>query len=64
MELCAGYAWGKVEGEESEAVWKLRTYIIKSILSFLDHTRFSSAQPGEGLVSYKYCETKVEYNKC
>jgi len=26
MELCAGYAWGKIEGEEPETVWKLRTY--------------------------------------
>jgi len=49
MELCAGYAWGKVEGEEADPVWKLH------------HPRFSSAQPGEGLVSYKQFLERVLY---
>lgn len=51
QELCAGYAWGKVETKEdgSNPVWKLH------------HPKFASAQPAEGTITYKNFLETVQY---
>jgi len=49
MELCAGYSWGKLEGEGDEAVWRL------------SHPKFAAHQPGEGMMSYKQYLENIQY---
>jgi hypothetical protein len=44
QEILVGYAWGKLEqrDEKSPVLWKLA------------NPTFSSVNPGEGMISYKY----------
>jgi hypothetical protein len=49
MEILVGYAWGKLEqrDEKSPILWKLTV------------NSFQAVNPGDGMISYKYCHLQA-----